>query len=137
MPQQECPLDGDLAKPGEASLQYVYRYACTMKPNMKLEQNNESIMNIALKNQFDDLDSRIENKKFELDSNGVLHVHFTYITSTKIKSYYRYFKKGWMIHLSFLKDEPSYQRWCHYLTKGDPNDQVLFEARCQREYMFV
>lgn len=137
MARQVCPLDGDQAKPGEASLQYGYRYAVTMKPNSKLEQNNPDIMQMVLLQQFDDFDAKIEDLKYEMDSKSVLHCHFTYLTLKKLRSYYPFFKKGWMIHMTIITDDVAYRKWKHYLSKSDPNDQVLFEARCQKEYMFT
>lgn len=114
-----------------------YPYAVTMKPNLKVEQNSKSIIEIAMRNAFDDMNSTICDIKYEMDAKHVLHVHFTYITEKKLKSFYPYFKKGWMVHLSYIKDKTSYDKWRNYLTKGATSDQVLEEAAARLDYLFV
>lgn len=134
MAQTECPDLDNLAKPATARSSLQYYYAVTVKPNSKLEQNDKDILERVVGEQFEGF--RLDDRKYELDSLGILHIHFTLVSSFKIKSYYRFFKKGWMIHLSFIKDKIALCRWKHYLTKGDPDDQVLVMAKARTTYLF-
>lgn len=132
MAPKERPSDITQRKPGEATLQYYY--ACTVKPNMVADRNDKIKLDLCVEKQFCGLN--IQDRKYEMDAKGVLHVHFTLVTRSKFKSYYAFFKKGWSIHLSLIKDKLALCRWKHYLTKGDPDDQVLLLAHARTTYLF-
>lgn len=126
-------LDDNLAKPANVE-SILHYYAVTMKPNMAIEQNNVDMLELVFDDRFGDYVTNYP--KYELDSRSVLHKHFTLVVPYKLKSYYPFKRKGWMIHLKKLKDTSAVFKWRHYLTKGEPDEQVLLMAQAQTQYMF-
>lgn len=140
MAESACPEFDDLALACERSepIHTVYRYAVTMKPNFACEQNNIDILERTLDYCFGyPYDFLIQDKKYEMDSKAVMHLHFVLVSKTKLKSFYAFFRRGWHIHLKFLKTEKDHTKWLHYLKKGVSNDAVLEEASARLDYMFV
>lgn len=137
----ESYYSGCLAEPSDCKELYydntlVY-YAITvkcLKVGLRNSQVDLDMMLLLLKKKG----IHILYKKYELDSqHNALHVHGVFIMERPLKSYYPFRWDGWTIYFDRLKEDYDLWRWLNYLTKGDPNSQILILNMALSEYMFV